>query len=76
MIPAYAEHKKRLRHKGKEASPADQALFPALRYEKAVARLRAGKADDAERRLRDLVKEEPSFCPAHTALSDHMRRAN
>lgn len=73
MVPAYAEQKKLMRHKGKEASPADQALFTALRYEKAVARLAQGKADDAERRLRDLVKEEPSFCPAYIALSDHMR---
>ena len=70
MVSAYAEQKKLMRHRGKDAIPADQALFTALRYEKALARLAQGKADDAERRLRDIVKEEPSFCPAHIALSE------
>jgi predicted Zn-dependent protease len=73
MVAAYAEQKKLIRHRGKDAAEADRNLFTALRYEKAVARLAQGKADDAERRLRDLVKEEPSFCPAYVALSDHLR---
>jgi predicted Zn-dependent protease len=73
MVPAYAEQKKLMRHRGKEATPADHALFTALRYEKAMVRLGQGKTDDAERRLRDLVKEEPSFCASHIALSDHLR---
>lgn len=73
MVPAYAEQKKLMRRKGKDAGPADHALFTALRYEKAMVRLAQGKADDAERRLRDLVKEEPSFCASYIALSDHLR---
>ncbi|MEW6720006.1 MAG: tetratricopeptide repeat protein [Thermodesulfobacteriota bacterium] len=73
MVPAYAEQKKLMRHKGKDASPADHALFTALRYEKAMVRLSQGKADDAERRLRDLVKEEPAFCASYVALSDYLR---
>ncbi|MBP2673442.1 MAG: lipopolysaccharide biosynthesis regulator YciM [Deltaproteobacteria bacterium] len=73
MVPAYAEQKKLMRHRGKEATPADHALFTALRYEKAMVRLGQGKTDDAERRLRDLVKEEPSFCASYIALSDYLR---
>ena len=73
MVPAYAEHKKLMRHMGKSASFEDHALFTALRYEKAVARLKTGNADDAERRLNDIIKEEPAFCPAYIALSEHMR---
>jgi predicted Zn-dependent protease len=73
MALAYAEHKKLIRHKGKGAASEDHALFTALRYEKAIVRLGTGNADDAERRLRDIVKEEPAFCPAHIALSEHVR---
>jgi predicted Zn-dependent protease len=73
MVPAYAEQKKLMRHRGKEATPADHALFTALRFEKAMVRLGQGKTDDAERRLRDLVKEEPSFCASYIALSDYLR---
>ncbi len=72
MVPAYAEQKKLIRFLGKDASPSDQALFTALRYEKAMARLAQGKADDAERRLRDIVKDDPSFCAAYIALSEHL----
>ena len=73
MVSAYAEQKKLMKRLGKDASPADHELFTALRYEKALVRLESGKADDAERRLRDIVKEEPAFCPAYIALSDYMR---
>ena len=73
MVSAYAEQKKLMRHKGKNATSEDNALFIALRYEKAIVRLKAGKVDDAERRLRDILKDEPTFCPAYTALSEHMR---
>ena len=73
MVPAYVEQKKLMRHKGKNATSEDNALFIALRYEKAIVRLKAGKADDAERRLRDIMKEEPTFCPAYTTLSEYMR---
>jgi len=76
MVPAYAEQKKLMRHRGKDASPQDHALFTALRYEKAMARLAQGKADDAERRLWDLIKEEPSFCASYIALSEHLRSRN
>jgi tetratricopeptide (TPR) repeat protein len=73
MVPAYAEQKKLMRLRGKDAAQADNALFTALRYEKAMVRLGQGKTDDAERRLRDIVKEEPSFCASYIALSDHLR---
>ncbi len=76
MIQAYNEQKKIMKLRGKDASAADQALFLALRYEKALVRLAQGKTDDAERRLRDLVKDEPSFCASYIALSDHLRSRN
>ncbi|MCL1926965.1 MAG: tetratricopeptide repeat protein [Syntrophorhabdaceae bacterium] len=72
MVAAYAEQKKLIRHNGKDATSKDNALFIALRYEKAIVRMKTGKADDAERRLRDIIKEEPAFCPAYTALSKYM----
>ncbi len=74
MIPAYAAQKNLLKILGKNAGPGDLALFDALRYEKAVARMAAGKTDDAERRLRDLVKERPDFAPPYIALSEHLVR--
>jgi len=73
MVPAYAEQKKLIRLLGKDAAPSEQALFTALRYEKAMARLSQGKADDAERRLRDIVKDDPSFCASYVGLSDYLR---
>ena len=73
MVGAYAEQKKIVRFKGKAATPEDQSLFTALRYEKAMRRMADGKADDAERRLRDLVKEQPQFAPSYIALSEHER---
>lgn len=73
MVPAYATQKKIMKYKGKEATPGDQALFDALRYEKAVVRMSEGKADDGERRLRELIKDQPRFSPAYIALSEHMR---
>ncbi|MBI5904843.1 MAG: tetratricopeptide repeat protein [Deltaproteobacteria bacterium] len=73
MIPAYNEQKKLIRLRGKEASRADQALFLALRYEKAQVRMAQGKTDDAERRLRDVMKDDPAFCASYIALSDHLR---
>lgn len=76
MIPAYNEQKKLMKLRGKDATPADQALFLALRYEKALARLSQGKIDDAERRLRDVMKDDPSFCAVFIALSDLLRERN
>jgi predicted Zn-dependent protease len=73
LVPAYNEQKKLMKFRGKDASPADTAMFTALRYEKALVRLAQGKADDAERRLRDVIKDDPSFCAAHIALSGHLR---
>lgn len=73
MVPAYAVHKKIMKQKGKAATPGDQELFNALRYEKAMVRMSEGKIDDAERRLRELIKEQPQFCASYIALSDHMR---
>lgn len=73
MVAAYAEQKKIVRFKGKGASADDQSLFTALRYEKAARRMADGKTDDAERRLRDLVKEQPQFAPSYVALADHER---
>jgi predicted Zn-dependent protease len=73
MVPSYAMQKKIMKYKGKSATPEDQALFAALRYEKAVVRLGEGKADDAERRFRELIKDEPQFCAAYIALSDVAR---
>jgi len=73
MVPAYAEQKKLIRHLGKDASAADRSLFTALRYEKAMVRLAQGKSDDAERRLRDIIKDDATFCAAYVALSDHLR---
>ncbi|MCL2103295.1 MAG: hypothetical protein FWH25_04590 [Syntrophorhabdaceae bacterium] len=72
MVPAYAEHKKLMRHKGKDATSEETALFTALRYEKAIARLNSN-ADDAERRLRDIMKNEPDFSPAYLTLSEYLR---
>ena len=76
MVPAYAEQKKLIRHRGKDASPPDVALFTALRYEKALVRLSQGKADDAERRLRDIIKDDAAFCASYIALSDYLRARN
>ncbi len=73
MVAAYAEQKKIVRFKGKSATAADQSLFNALRYEKAVRRMADGKTDDAERRLRDLVRDQPQFAPSYVALSEHER---
>ncbi|NJD61103.1 MAG: tetratricopeptide repeat protein [Deltaproteobacteria bacterium] len=73
MVPAYALQKKIMKYKGKTATPEDQELFDALRYEKAVVRLKEGKTDDAERRLRDLVKDQPRFCGAYITLHEYMR---
>jgi len=76
MVPAYNEQKKLMKLLGKDASRADQALFLALRYEKALVRLAEGKDDDAERRLREVIKDDPSFCAAYVALSEHLRGRN
>ena len=73
MVSAYAMQKKILKLRGKTASAGDKALFEALRYEKAVRRMAEGKTDDAERRLRELVKDQPLFTGAYLALSDHLR---
>ena len=73
MVSAYNEQKKLMKLRGKDASAADHALFTALRYEKAMVRLAQGKADDAERRLRDVIKDDPSFCASYIALSEHLR---
>jgi predicted Zn-dependent protease len=73
MVPAYAMQKKIMKYKGKSATAEDQELFDALRYEKAVVRMAEGKTDDAERRLRDLIKEQPRFCAAPIALADYVR---
>lgn len=73
MVPSYAMQKKIMKYKGKSATPEDQSLFAALRYEKAVVRLGEGKADDAERRLRELIKDQPRFCAAYIALSEYAR---
>jgi len=73
VVPAYNEQKKLMKLRGKDASRADQALFLALRYEKALVRLAEGKNDDAERRLREVIKDDPSFCAAYVALSEHLR---
>jgi tetratricopeptide (TPR) repeat protein len=73
MVSAYNEQKKLMKLRGKDASSADHALFTALRYEKALVRLAQGKADDAERRLRDVIKDDPSFCASYVALSEHYR---
>jgi predicted Zn-dependent protease len=73
MVPAYAMQKKIMKYKGKSAAPEDQELFDALRYEKAIVRMAEGKADDAERRLRELIKDQPGFCAAPIALSEYVR---
>lgn len=73
MVPAYAMQKKLMKMKGKSATAEDVALFAGLRYEKAIKRMVDGKVDDAERRLRDLVQEQPRFCAAYIALAEHMR---
>ncbi|MBI5420512.1 MAG: tetratricopeptide repeat protein [Deltaproteobacteria bacterium] len=73
MVPAYAMQKKIMKYKGKAAMADDQALFDALRYEKAVVRMEEGKTDDAERRLRELIKDQPTLCASYIALSEYMR---
>lgn len=73
MVPAYSMQKKIMKSKGKSATPRDQDIFDALRYEKAVVRMAEGKSDDAERRLRDLVKDHPQLCAPYIALSERMR---
>jgi tetratricopeptide (TPR) repeat protein len=73
MVAAYAMQKKILKLKGKTASEGDKALFDALRYEKAVRRMAEGKTDDAERRLRELIKDQPLFTAAYPALAGHLR---
>jgi predicted Zn-dependent protease len=73
MVPAYAMQKRIVKLKGKTASAADKALFEALRYEKAVRRMEEGKTDDAERRLRELIKDQPRFTAAYIVLAEHLR---
>ena len=73
MVPAYAMQKKIMKLKGKGAPEGDRALFDALRYEKAIRRMAEGKNDDAERRLRELIKDQPLFTAAYPALSAHLR---
>ncbi len=73
MLPAYEAHKKVVRFRGKEIGPADQSLMTALRYEKATFRMTEGRNDDAERRLRELVKEQPLFVPAWVSLAELMQ---
>ncbi len=73
MVSAYGMQKKILKLRGKAASSEDKALFDALRYEKAVRRMAEGKTDDAERRLRELIKDQPLFTAAYLALSEHLR---
>jgi|GEM_PF-578991 len=73
MVAAYAMQKKLVKHRGKSASPQDRALFDGLRYEKAMKRLADGKADDAERRLRDLARDQPPFAAAFVALAEIVR---
>ncbi len=73
MVPAYAIQKKIMKLKGKAASEKDKDLFTALRYEKAVRRMAEGKTDDAERRLRELIRDEPLFAGSYPALSEHLR---
>lgn len=75
MVAAYAMQKKIVKLKGKNASEGDRALFDSLRYEKAIRRMAEGKADDAERRLRDLVRDQPLFTAAYLDLSEHRRRS-
>jgi tetratricopeptide (TPR) repeat protein len=70
MLPAYEAHKKVVRFRGKEAGAADRSLMTALRYEKATYRMAEGRSDDAERRLRELVKEQPEFVPAWLSLAE------
>jgi predicted Zn-dependent protease len=73
MVGAYGEQKKLMKLLGKEASRGEQERFLSLRYEKALARILQGKGDDAERRLRDVIKDAPSFCAAYVSLSEHLR---
>jgi predicted Zn-dependent protease len=73
MVPAYAMQKKIVKLKGKSATAEDQALFDALRYEKAIRRMEEGKTDDAERRLRELIKDQPLFIASHVALAEQLR---
>ncbi len=73
MGPAYAMQKKIVKFRGKTPSAGDKALFDALRYEKAIRRMEEGKRDDAERRLRELIKDAPLFTGAYIALSGHLR---
>ncbi|MGW8285062.1 MAG: tetratricopeptide repeat protein [Candidatus Deferrimicrobiaceae bacterium] len=73
MVPAYAMQKKIVKLLGKTASAEETTLFDALRYEKAVRRMAEGKTDDAERRLRELIKEQPHFTAAYLALSGQLR---
>jgi len=73
MVPAYEIQKKIVKFKGKSASAADQEIFSALRYEKAVRRMADGKTDDAERRLKDLIKDQPGFAPSYVAFAEHLR---
>ncbi len=73
MVHAYAMQKKIMKLKGKTASAEDKTLFDSLRYEKAAFRMKEGFTDDAERRLRELIKDQPFFTAAYLALSEHLR---
>ena len=73
MVPAYDIQKKIVKFKGKAATSGDQEMFAALRYEKAIRRMENGKTDDAERRLRELIKDHPGFVPSYVALAEHLR---
>src|SRR4030042_701218 len=72
-LTVYSMQKRIVKLKGKTASAADKALFEALRYEKAVRRMEEGKTDDAERRLRELMKDQPLFTATYIALSEYLR---
>jgi lipopolysaccharide biosynthesis regulator YciM len=55
-------------------SEPDRRTGVGIRYEMAVSRLEAGRTRDAIQALRKLVKEEPTFLPAHVKLGEALRR--
>jgi lipopolysaccharide biosynthesis regulator YciM len=55
------------------ADTADQRVGLGIRYEMAMARLAEDKPRDAAASLRRLIKEHPSFIPAHVGLGHALR---
>jgi len=74
--PAALEAHERVERLGRNDSAraeADRRVGRGIRYEIASAQLAEGRTKDAIGALRKLIKDDPSFIPAHVALGEALR---